>query len=768
MINIMHRGGRVVLALCALLSGPLQAQSELPSDLLQQSAGSARQTKAASVLSGGGMQDAAGLSSGLRNPVITGGSRAMPSIPVVETRPAKPLEPNEFQKFLSMTTGKVLPIFGQELFSAPPSTFAPAEDMPVVPDYVVGPGDEVQIRAWGQIDMDVRSVVDRNGLLNIPKVGNIAVAGVRYQDLQGLLRSAIGKLYRNFELTVTMGQLRAVQVLVVGQAKQPGSYSIGSMSTVVNALFAVGGPSPNGSMRRIQVKRGGKLVTELDLYDLLLKGDVSKDIRLHQGDVIFIPPVGPLVGLNGSVHAPAVFELKETATPLAEILAWGGGLSTIARGQKVTVERIDNRNARAVSEFSLDDEGLRRTLKDGDLVTVHAITPRFDNTVSLRGYVAQPGRFPWRQGMRVSDVIPEKGALLSRDYWQQRNRLVEEGDKTRATKGLLAKTSAESNVNLISRPEEIAWDYAVIERLRDDLSTTLMPFNLGRAILKGDPADNLLLEPGDNIVVFSQADIRVSTDRQVRFVRLEGEFANPGVYAVQPGETLRQLVERVGGVTRQAYLNAAELTRESTRKQQQERYEDIVGRMEKEFERSAQDRARNATTPEEAAGVKIEMEARRAQFAKLKDMQVKGRIVLELPADGARIQDLPDLPLEDGDRLLIPSTPATVSVFGAVYNESSFLFKADKRLEDYLDQAGGPTRMADEGSTFVLRADGSVASKRDNRWLFDSMASTRIKPGDAIVVPEETERTTWVKSLKDWTQILYQFGLGAAALKTIK
>jgi hypothetical protein len=168
------------------------------------------------------------------------------------------------------------------------------------------------------------------------------------------------------------------------------------------------------------------------------------------------------------------------------------------------------------------------------------------------------------------------------------------------------------------------------------------------------------------------------------------------------------------------------------------------------------------------AGVKAEAEARRIQLAKLRNMKAKGRIVLELPMDGARAQDLPDVQLEDGDRLLVPTAPSSVSVYGAVFNENAFLYKPEKRVGDYLSQAGGMTRFADDGSTFVIRADGSVVSKRDSSWLFGSLDSVRPKPGDAIVVPEETERTTWVKSLKDWTQILYQFGLGAAALKTIK
>jgi protein involved in polysaccharide export with SLBB domain len=589
-------------------------------------------------------------------------------------------------------------------------------------------------------------------------VGNIRVAGLPYQDLHGYLKTAVGRVFRNFDLNVNLGQLRSIQVFVVGQARSPGSYTVSSLSTLVNTLFAAGGPSATGSMRQIQLKRGNKVVTEFDFYDLLLKGDKSKDAQLLPGDVIFIPTVGPLAAVTGSVNTPAVFELKAGNT-LNDLLTWAGGLSSTAKGGKVTVERTSDRTLRTVDEFTLDNAGLARSLRDGDLVTVFAIQQRFDNAVTLRGNVAQPMRFPWREGMRIKDIVPDRETLITPDYWLGKNADIRQNDLDQVR----LRTEVKRTL------AEINWDYAVVERLNwQDLTTTLIPFNLGKVVMGGDDSQNLLLQPGDTVTVFSKDDIRVPVAQQTQYVMLEGELARPGVYRIEPGETLRSLVARVGGVTPNAYLFGSEFTRVSTQKQQQEKLADIADRMQKDFEQSAQERLRSALTPEEVAGVKAEAEARRIQLAKLRNMKAKGRIVLELPMDGARAQDLPDVQLEDGDRLLVPTAPSSVSVYGAVFNENAFLYKPEKRVGDYLSQAGGMTRFADDGSTFVIRADGSVVSKRDSSWLFGSLDSVRPKPGDAIVVPEETERTTWVKSLKDWTQILYQFGLGAAALKTIK
>ena len=334
-----------------------------------------------------------------------------------------PPEPDiEFQDFVTSSLGIHLPIFGQNLFRTVPSTFAPLDRVPVTPDYLIGPGDELLIRVWGQVDVNYRAVVDRNGAIYVPRIGAISVAGTRYDQIHSVVQEAIARVFKNFELNVTMGQLRSIQVFVVGQIRRPGSYTVSSLSTLVNALFASGGPSKRGSMRRIVLKRQGKEVTTFDLYDLLANGDKSKDAQLLPGDVIYVPPVGPLVALAGSVNIPAIYELREHDT-LGDLLNDAGGLTTTAGGQRVIIEGIDDQHTRSATEVLINQKGMKTELRAGDIIRFLHISPKFDNAVTLRGNVASPGRYPWKAGMHVKDLIPTRDTLITEEYWKRQNKL---------------------------------------------------------------------------------------------------------------------------------------------------------------------------------------------------------------------------------------------------------------------------------------------------------------------------------------------------------
>lgn len=676
-------------------------------------------------------------------------------------QPKKPAVPerSEFQDFVSVALGRTLPMYGYDLFNDAPDTFAPVENIPVTSDYLIGPGDEIVIRGWGQIDVDVRAVVNRNGEIDLPKVGTVNVAGIRYQELQSHIKSAIGKVFRNFKLNVTLGKLRSIQVYVVGHAKQPGVYTVSSLSTLVNTLFASGGPSLNGSLRHIQVKRNGRAISEFDMYDLLLKGDKDKDVALQSGDVIFIPPVGQLVAISGSVNNPSIYELKDDRTSLSGLLELAGGLTNIAEGDKVRVERIADRKMRKVDEFALNAQGLNRILKDGDTVRVEPIQGRFDNAVTLRGNVASPGRYPWKNGMRVSDLIPDKEALIVRDYWAKQNQASRQRSSGTSLHGeIVGHTRAEIN-----------WDYAVIERLKqDDLSTMLIPFNLGLAINGKDSADNQLLQEGDIVTIFSKDEIKVPLAKQSVYVRLEGELNSVGVYKALPDETLRQLITRIGGLSPNAYLYGAELDRESVRSMQQKRLLEMAERMEADISRNLAAKQHSATTKDESISAKLQAEAQLALVGKLRSVQATGRVVLDIPPQNSGIKDLPDIALEDGDRFLVPSKPSTSSVMGMVYNENSFVYQPKLRLSDYLAKAGGPTRDADESRIYLLRADGSVVSAQNSSSVFSSFSNEILMPGDTIVVPELLDKFSMTRELKDWAQIFYQFALGVGGIKLLR
>lgn len=357
---------------------------------------------------------------------ITNSPGDLPQISANQAQVSQPLsaEPDlDFQQFVANSLGYRLAIFGQNLFEGVPSTFAPLDSVPVTPEYLVGPGDELLVRGWGQIDItNYRVVVDRTGAVYIPKVGSISVAGVRYDQLTDVLKQAIGRYYKNFELDVTLGRLRSIQIFVVGQVRRPGSYTISSLSTLVNALFASGGPSKRGSLRGIQLKRSGRVITTFDFYDLIAKGDKSKDAQLMPGDVIYVPAVGRLVAMAGSVNVPAIFELKDHDT-LGDLIEYAGGLTSTAAGQQAIIERIDERQLRRADEFPLTAEGYKRELKDGDIVRFLHISARFENAVTLRGNVALPGRYPWQEGMRVKDLIPNRDFLITEEYWRRQNSL---------------------------------------------------------------------------------------------------------------------------------------------------------------------------------------------------------------------------------------------------------------------------------------------------------------------------------------------------------
>jgi len=740
----------------------------------------------------------------------------------------------EFQKFVAADTGKTLPIFGGMLFRDVPATFAPLDRVPVPESYVVGPGDELLLRAWGSIAFYLRVTVDRSGSIYIPHVGQVQLAGVKFSELRNYLEGQIATSFKKFDLSVEMGQLRAIQIFVVGRTRRPGSYTISSLSSLVDALFVSGGPSSTGSMRRIEVKRGSSVATELDLYTFLLNGDKSKDTPLLPGDVIYVRPAGPRVALTGSVSQPAIFEIRSGET-VGDVLAMAGGLTSLATLQSGELERIDSGGQRHVIEIHFDAAGLKMPLADGDILRVLSIVPRFDNAVTLRGNVANPGRYPWHAGMRITDLIPNKDALLTRSYWKRKNGLVftrldaptetpdedsgakqtaaqaadssrgfpqdeDEGNSATAAPtskaddkndpspasdagaganapsgsvgSIASQTGAPSErfpvTNRVDkRVPEIDWDYAVIERLNtEDLATSLKPFNLGRALLEKDEKDNPELEPGDIVTIFSQADIHVPQVRQTTFVRLEGEFQAAGVYSVQPGETLRALVERAGGLTGQAYLFGSSFTRESTRRQQQAQLDEYSADLERDIERAAATRSSSAVNVQEAATVSASLESQRALAAKLRLLRATGRIVLDIAPGSTGSSNIPDLPLEDGDSFVVPPRPSNVKVVGAVYDQNAFIFESSRKAEDYLQLAGGIARSGDSRHTFIIRADGSVVSRR-SKAARGGLERLSMNPGDTVVVPEIVDKTTLLRGLTDWSAIFGQFALGAAAINVL-
>lgn len=700
---------------------------------------------------------------------------------------------SDFQRFVQMATGRQLNRFGQDLFREVSSTYAPVQNIPVTPDYLVGPGDELLIRAWGSINVEVRAPVDRNGQIYVPKIGAINVTGIRARDIEPFLKSKIGRVFRNFDLNVTMGQLRSMQIYVVGHARRPGTYTLSSLSTLVNALFASGGPNATGTMRHVQLKRDGAVIADLDLYDFITKGDKQADIHLMPGDVLVIPPVGPQVAVIGPERLQAIYEIKDAHETVGDVVQYGGGLPVLTSKHLALLERLDPNRvpARNMRDIDLDKQGMNLPLQDGDILTMLSVSPEIPNAVTLRGNVAAPIRYPYRPGMRVHDLIPNREALIPPDYFQRKNRLVQfdNADREVTEDKLIGDSgSFQRNNQLVQSSkagrevtkeklindvktllDEVNWEYAAIERLDpQSLTEELIPFNLAKA-MEGDPKSNLALQPGDVVTIFSTKDVRVPQAKTTRLVRVEGEVVSPGIYQAQPGETLRQLVMRIGGLAPNEYLYGAQFFRESTRIEQQNKLDQVLDRMQRSLAQSASNQTASALSPEDAATREASLKYQQQTLANMRTVKATGRIVLDIPPNAESIAQLPDLPLEDGDRLYIPPRPSVVQVMGGVNNESAYIYNPDMNVNAYVNLAGGLSDDANKDGLYVIRADGSAIARESQGWFAGWSRNMAIYAGDTIVVPIRTEaKFSWTKEFKDWTQILYQFGLGAAGISVIK
>jgi polysaccharide export outer membrane protein len=449
-----------------------------------------------------------------------------------------------------------------------------------------------------------------------------------------------------------------------------------------------------------------------------------------------------------------------------------GGLTPVADRRRATLERIKEGVSREVLELSLGNQGLSLPVKDGDLLQVLTITPRFESTVTLRGNVTNPGRFPWKPGMRLRDIIPDKESLVTRDYWKKRNVLgYVPADETAAADPASEAQKKPKSTGIPPGVPDINWSYAVIERQNpQDLLTKLIPFNLGKLIQQNDESQNLELRSGDVVTIFSQGDIRVPQMQQTRTIRLEGEFNAPGVYNVGPGETLGPIIQKAGGLTPQAYLFGSEFLRESVRRDQQKRLDQYIQDLEKEIEQTATNRLGTASSAEESAALALKIQNQRQVVQRLRSVQATGRIVLDLEPNSNDISGIANMSLEDQDRFVVPPRPATVQVIGEVYNSNAFMHTPDQRVADYLRQAGGPTRNADESRMYIMQADGTVLPRQDRRFgLFKAnFTNTKLNPGDAIVVPEHVLKTTFMGELREWSQIFWQFGLTAAAINVLR
>ena len=693
------------------------------------------------------------------------------------------------------------------------------QDVPVPPGYVMGPGDEVKILLWGRVNEQYTLTVDRNGNITIPQIGPVQVAGMTFEEMSKTVILQVEKII-GASIDISAGALKNIPVFILGDVKKPGAYNVGSFATITDGLLIAGGPSGIGSMRNVQLKRKGKIVTTLDLYDLLLKGDKSKDHVLQAGDVVFVPVTGPLVGIAGNVKRPAIYELREKHD-LNTVIELAGGILPTAYTQQIQVERIVKNERQVV--IDLDDKRLSSTrdfiLSDADLVKVFNISEKEENVVYLNGNVKRPGKYEYRSGMRIRQLIRDTSDLLDETHLDY--GLVKRVER-RDTKNELIPfnlgrllTDRDESQNIQLKPGDNVYifskwffkdkptisvdggvrsggEFDLIENVRvkdaivlaggitrdaslDDTELyrvdpvtkmrTIVRINLKKA-LEGDPEHNVLLKDLDRLTIKKQWDIK-----QERLVVVQGEVVYPGRYAVQKGERLASVLARAGGYSENAYLKGAVFTRVRVKNMQQKALDEMIMRLEREMyvESSVVESAGAADTK------KLELEQRKQFIESLKKTQPTGRMSVKLVHLRLLKGSAFDIELEDGDVLDVPTENSVVSVTGAVMSQGSFVYLDGMDHKGYIDIAGGYTRYADKSGVFVMKADGTARrvnggfmnwSQSNSRWELAAFSEDqgKLDPGDTIIVPEKLERTAWLREFKDWTQILMQMSVMGATV----
>jgi protein involved in polysaccharide export with SLBB domain len=844
-----------------------------------------------------------------RRPVLSEAAQS-PLYPAT-TMPVEALEPlpvSSFEEYASLAidpsreTG--LRQFGYEHFLRATSTFAPVADIPVGPDYLLGPGDEVVVNIWGRVQRTDRGKINRDGTLTLPVVGGVSVSGVRFGKLRDVLRTYYDRHFVGYEMEASLARLRTIAVHVVGAARRPGTYELGSTATIFSALSAAAGPTKHGSMREVRLVRDGKVAAKLDLYDLFLAGSAPGDERLMSGDVVFVPRSRALVAVGGAVRSPGIYELKGAGAELGAVIEYAGGLAFEAAPSRVQIERVGADERIALESVDMSDEGAAAVgLRDGDIVRVESVPMKLESVVYLQGNLARPGKRAYRPGMRVSDLL-ESEQLGTAEFWSRRKlglsfpaglpleetgqdsateggslepaEAVAEGTDPEETEETVADEPASAGAAedaLAPPPGEATpkpyWDFALVRRIAmPELEELLIPFNLGKAVLERDPAEDIELRPQDTVIVYAESDFKrakvvrsagaierpgmfpfsvgmtvrdlvalsggLTRDAYVKsaeltrtwivgeelrttrteidlgaalasaapsivnpvlkeddylFVRrvqdgvenmtvvLEGEFRFPGTYRIRPGERLSDVLERAGGFTDKSYLRGAVFVRESTRCLQQEQMDRAIVELESQNAAFTEAMGRGIADPEVAAATSEAAARRRSTIERLKQAKAQGRIVIALAAPKAMKDSPDDLVLEPGDRLTVPTRPSTVTVMGSVYTSTAVVYRPGQTVAGYIAECGGTAPNADGRNIYVLRADGSVASRqqrglggfvwreKEGSWTVRDLLTAAPGAGDIVVVPERLEPRIYpMKLAKDLTQILYQIAVTAGVV----
>lgn len=760
-------------------------------------------------------------------------------------------EKAEEQKTAEKNNG--LKPFGYDLFAGDPSTFAPVTEIPVPADYTMGPGDVLRIQLWGKENQNLELPVSRDGTISFPDSGPLSVAGLSFDEAREQIRTRVSEQYIGVQASVSLGELRSMRVFVLGEARNPGSYTVSSLSTITNALYVSGGIKQTGSLRNVQHKRDGKLLGTLDLYELLLKGDSRNDNRLQAGDVIFIPPVGKRVGIEGEVYRPALYELDDESS-LEQLVSMAGGLTPQAYPQRINIERTNEDFLRIIAEADYTSHnGRKAPIQAGDRITIPSIADITGQYVEVQGAAARTGKFAWIPGMRVSSLIKNLDAELLpvadkqyaavvrtdpendtisvlnlqlreavRNPGGQQDLQLQEKDRLLFFSDA-GKVDIESEADLANQPESKAkadevpasdtftreklfepviqrlkaqasptrpqqtiaisgpvrypgeYPLPATQRLEDAIfvagglkdSASLYQAEIARYtvdengvgqthILNVNLTDamagrsNIELQSRDRVLIKSIPEFA-----KTRTIELKGEVRYPGIYTFRDGETLKDVLQRAGGLTENAFPRGAVFTREKLRQLEAQRLREAEERLQGDL-LSVQLEGDNFGGQTSQRIQQVE-----GLLEDVQNSRPVGRMVIDLAAVLSD-EDYQPIRLQDGDSLTIPTIPQAVSVFGEVQFPTSHLHQQGLTVDDYLERSGGPTRQADEDRVYVVKADGSVMLPERSQWF--GGRSQQLQPGDTIIMPIDVDRLNQLELWTNVSQIVYQMALGAAAV----
>lgn len=712
-----------------------------------------------------------------------------------------------------------LPLFGRDLFDNGVDAFRPATDIPVPANYVMGPGDTLVIQLYGKENIAHSLVLNREGQIQFPQIGPVTLAGLTFEQAQKVIEQIVSEQMIGVKASVTMGALRTIRIFVLGEVNRPGSFTVGSLATMTNALFASGGITEVGSMRNIQLKRAGKVVTSLDLYDLLLLGDTSKDARLLPGDVIFVPPLGKTVGVTGQVKRPAMYEVKSEAS-INTLIQLAGGLTNNAYLPISYLVRHDAFGERTLINIDISTpEGKRYELQDGDLLSIASKLDFINNQVTLAGHVKRPGPRSWKPGLRFTDIVPTPRDLLPNpdieialiqrfsvetrrvevllfspsEAWQApgsaQDPLLDGYDvvqifnyddkRDEQLADVVKQLEAQARFNERKKVVSISGSvrFPGLYPLSDGMTThelIQLAGGLTESALdtNGEITRYGIDEERRRVVVhiavdFSKEPVEIEPGdtlqvkqiplwKQKETVEILGEVMFPGTYTILPGETLVDVLTRAGGLTPHAYPLGAIFSRQELRELEQQRLVELKEKLQGEI--AARSAAGTTTGQEE-----ISVEEAEQLIKNLNSIKPLGRMVIDLP-NILRGPALHDFQLENGDTLTVPRYKPSVTVVGEVQYPTSHFYDQTLDALDYIERSGGYKKNADEKRVYIVKANGSVMQPENSAWF--KFQKDSIQPGDTIVVPLETDRvdklTVWARV----TQIIYQAALGAAALRS--